>query len=226
MAESISEHCMMHGDNVFATLVLLLLFYCFCCCTASVIVLGSRIHIGQVLALATQKGCRTSSGKDYCIIWLHTHQRQQLLSTSGSSSCTADGTSSSSSSNTDDLNVSNKAKPVWVSRLAQSTVHMKGLQEKLRHVLLKQRKQQQQQQPPPSQQQQQRKQRQQQQPPPPLRRRQQLQELPDAPAHWMRWKESPADQKQQQHQQQQQQQWPSSSFWHQDGVGSCTGVTS
>jgi hypothetical protein len=30
---------------------------------------GARIHIGQVLQHAQQQGCRTNSGKDYCIIW-------------------------------------------------------------------------------------------------------------------------------------------------------------
>ncbi|KAF6256676.1 hypothetical protein COO60DRAFT_88565 [Scenedesmus sp. NREL 46B-D3] len=31
--------------------------------------IGARIHIGQVLQHAQQLGCRTNSGKDYCIIW-------------------------------------------------------------------------------------------------------------------------------------------------------------
>ncbi|WIA40071.1 hypothetical protein OEZ86_013487 [Tetradesmus obliquus] len=31
--------------------------------------IGARIHIGQVLRRAQLQGCRTLSGKDYCIIW-------------------------------------------------------------------------------------------------------------------------------------------------------------
>ncbi|KAF8062945.1 hypothetical protein HT031_003784 [Scenedesmus sp. PABB004] len=34
---------------------------------------GARIHIGQVLALARAAGCRTNSGKDYCMVWLQPH---------------------------------------------------------------------------------------------------------------------------------------------------------
>lgn len=41
------------------------------CKVSCVFPAGKRIHIGQVLQWATSLGCRTNSGKDYCIIWLN-----------------------------------------------------------------------------------------------------------------------------------------------------------